>query len=1000
MPHNFEASVASRYDRSLAENIGYTQSKANKLENRNGTPATAGNEQRGTHPTGLKVNTETIKPTKLALKSSTAHTGMSVKNEKARSIEYTLKGTPHTDLNINKKKEEMQDNHLTRTPPGGLKDKMKDQSVTHSLKNSPPTELQVNKKDELANGSLKDTPQNKPHVSKKDKSANNSLGNTKQSASKVNKKSDVTRDKPPVGTAPHELKINKRSKRSTEKENTIKNGLTEYTLKGDHMEGLKVNNKSIRSSVQSLIGASPTGLKVSNEEVQSVDGPAELAPPSKLNVNEKEKTVPNSLKMKIPGALTFNKKGEHATNSPKEPPADALEASNKDEPANHSSEKAKTFESEDNAKNNDLPVQKLSELLPNQKDNKTPGHTSMQVARDQLNGEKKIDKPNNDPFKNAPPSGLMGSKRTYQLRDLKWKNKPSNGLVGNQTDTKSQTCPLKNISKSDSSDNQKESLKDVLKNIPARKQNGNEKDPIKEFMSMQKNKLEVDVNVRELERDNQKCVEKVYEIKRDKRFKDNQSAVIRALNDQIFLQLQESEKSEKSDKPYYPFDRKIPDLKEYNESNISKDYQLKNKQPDIKEYKESNISKDYQLQNKSHNLNAYNEGHLAKENQLTHSAPAGLKEFETPDETRDYGLKGYTDSELKESELKESELKESELKESELMESELKESIIKEPQIDDQSSNQTTEENINALPDETVSIVAKENNANTQGNVFGMLRNIPSDIDQIERIVHTVFRGLKENNAGDIEEYIETHETKRYKLEADVKDGIKEYDLKFEKAGYGYREKLPVTEVQEYDVVERIYDKPIRVEKEKIKPIEHYTYTYGESQPKPPPKNYGLLDFFSFTWHLLSDRNVYLVEKDNLSLYKLGKKAMKGQLTDELIHEYLANCTKQKLKEEKVKNKHKLKIKEEKGKEKGEKKEAEEKGGVFKNEEEKRKIGAKGDGGGGRNTEGKKTEKKEAEAKNPKVNKTEVKKTAVKENNEGKKKPEERTSKTSQLKKK
>ncbi|EUD69564.1 hypothetical protein C922_00428 [Plasmodium inui San Antonio 1] len=166
---------------------------------------------------------------------------------------------------------------------GGLKSKRKDHSVTHSLKSSPPTELQVNKKDELDKGSLKDTPQSKPDVSKKDKSGNNSLGKTKK-----------------------------------QKENTIKNGLTESTLKGDDMEGLKVNNKSAYI---------------------------------------KKKALKNSLKREVSSGLKVSKKGEYATNSPKESPTDVLKARNKDKSENHSSGKAETSKSEDNTKKDELPGQ-------------------------------------------------------------------------------------------------------------------------------------------------------------------------------------------------------------------------------------------------------------------------------------------------------------------------------------------------------------------------------------------------------------------------------------------------------------------------------------------------------------------------------------------------------------------------------------------------------------------------------------------------------------------
>ncbi|SCO69090.1 erythrocyte membrane protein 3, putative [Plasmodium vivax] len=1034
MPHIFGTSVASRHDRSLAENTGYTQLKGNKLKDRNGTPASVGSQPRGTPHNGLKVNTETIRPTKQALKSSSAHAGMSVKNEKNRSVGYTLKSAPHTDLNINKKAEGMPDNPLTKSPPSGLKANIKDQSATHSLKSSPPTGLQANKKDELANGTLKDTPQSKPNVSKKDKSGNNSLGNAKQSASKVNKKADVTRDNPPVGTTPPELKINKRTKRSTghllqdvqkpplRKGNTIKNGSTNSTLKGDHMGGLKVNNKSIRSTVQPLTGSSPTGLKVSNDEVRSVDSPAKLAPPSKLNVSKKEKTMQNSLKRAIPSGLKVskkgeqttnspekalrekvNKKGEQTTNSPKETPTDALKA----KPANHSSGKAKSPESEDNAKNDELPAQQLSELPANQKDNKTTESTPMQVSRNQLNEKKKREKPKNYPFKNAPPSGIVGSKRMNQSSDYKLKNKPPSGLVGNQKDTESKTYPLKNIPKSDLTDKQKESPNNVLKNIPAGEQKENEKNVIKESITFQKNKREYEVNLREWEGDNKKYETKVYKLKRGKHFNDNEDGVIYGINDKLTLELQEFETY---NKPLYPFKRKLPELKEYNESNISKDYQLKNRPPELKKYNESNVSKDYQLQNKPHDLKAYNESNLAKENQLTHSAPTGLKEFEKPDETRDYGLKGHTDSELNEPKMKEPE--------------------IKEPKIDDQSSNEATEGNVNALPGETVTTVARVNNANKQGNNFGISGNIPSDVERIERTVQTVFCALKENDTGEVEEYIETHETKRYKLKADVKDGVKEYDEKFEKASYGFREKLPVTEVKEYDVVERIYEKPIKDKKEKIKPLEYYTYTYDESKPRPPPKNYGLLDFFPFPLHLL-DRHVYLVAKEHSSLYELGKKAIKGQLTQEMIDEYLANCEKQRLKEGKVRNKHKLRIKEQKRKEKKKKKRKKEKEAYFKMKRKQAKLARKEMAKAGgkkaqeKEAEAKKPEVKKTEAKKPKVDKTEVKKTvvkktgvnkteakkpkvdkaevnknAVKKNNEQKKKPQEGMSKTSELKKK
>ncbi|EUD69563.1 hypothetical protein C922_00427 [Plasmodium inui San Antonio 1] len=367
---------------------------------------------------------------------------------------------------------------------------------------------------------------------------------------------------------------------------------------------------------------------------------------------------------------------------------------------------------------------------------------------------------------------------------------------------------------------------------------------------------------------------KIYKLKWGSHIIDNEDGIIYGVNDPLTLELKDFEKYEKS---LYPFKRKLPDLKEYNQSNISQDYQLKKKPPDLKEYNESNVSKDCPLENKTHNLEEYNESHLAKENILTHN--------------------------------------------SELKEPELKESKIKEPKIDAESSSHAMEENINALPDDTVSTAEKGNNAVTEGNNFGISGNIPSDVDQIERTVETVISAFKEDDIGDIEEYIETHEKKQLEV---------------------------------------------------------------------GPKNYGLLDFFSFPLHHLLGRNVYLLEKERSSLYELGKKATKGQLTQELINKYLANCEEEGLKEENVENKHKLKIKEQKRKEREKRKRQKEKKAHFEKRRQE-KLLRKKMANTGVNAEGEK-----AEAKKPEVNKTQVKKTAVKENNEEKKKSQEGTKKTNE----
>ncbi|ANQ10371.1 Erythrocyte membrane protein 3 [Plasmodium coatneyi] len=773
IPHNSETSLAPRYNRSLAENIGDTQGGTNKLRSRNGTPPTKGNKPRGTPPSGLQAN----------------------------------------------------------------------------------------------------------------------------------KKTDLTQNKPPVGNTADKKKIDKRTKRPTgqslqnvqkppaEKGNTMKNGLTECKLKGDHTGGPKANNKSTKSTVQSMKGSAPTGLKVTNEGVQSVGSPAVLPPPSKLNTNKKKCTVPNSPKRKVPSSSKVSKKGEKATNSQKGSPSAVLKATNKDEPESRSSGKVKTFESGDNVKNDNLPTQKLNELLINQKDNKTPKHTSVQEGRNQLNENEKKRKPKKHPFKNAPPSGLVAGKRMSEPSNSKLKNKPHSGLLGNQKDTESPSFPLKNIPKGDLKNipkgdlknKPKESTNNVLKNIPAGEQKGNEKNDPTKSIRFPGNEGEFDLNIHSGEVDNKKYVTKVYTLKRGKYFNENLDGIIHGVNDKLTLELQQLETCGRR---VQPLQNKPPALKEYSESNISKDYQLKNEQPDLKKYGESNISKDYQLKNKQPDLKAYNESHLTEENGLAHRAPTGLKEFEKSDETRDYGLKGYTDSE------------------------------IKEPKIDDQSSSQGNEENINVQSDETVSTVAKLDNANKPVKNAGIIGNIPTDVDRIERTLETVFCVLKEDDEGELGEYIEIHSKKCYKLDANVKDGVKEYDEKLEDASYGFREKLPVTKVQEYDVVERVFDKPIKVKKENIKPIEHYTYTYSGSKPGSPQKNYGLLDFFSFTFNVLSDRDVYLVKKENMSLYKLGKEAMKGKLTQELMHEYVTHCVKPKVKKEKVKNKEKSKNKEQKGKKK------------------------------------------------------------------------------------
>eukprot|EP00366_Plasmodium_knowlesi_P003016 XP_002260513.1 hypothetical protein, conserved in Plasmodium species [Plasmodium knowlesi strain H] len=736
----------------------------------------------------------------------------------------------------------------------------------------------------------------------------------------ANKKTDRTPNKPPVVTIPDEKGSKNTTKKSrgrlsqnvqkpsVQKESTVQDGLTKSTQKGNHVRGSKVNNKSIKSNVQSPKGSGSTVINVSKDGVKSVDSSAALSPPKKLNANNKkdampnspnkkvssssevnkkgEKTtnsskgsppkklnannkkdaMPNSPNKKVSSSSEVNKKGEKTTNSSKGSPPDALKAKNK--PANHSSGKVEASKLQDYSKEDDATAQKLNELLYNQKDNKRPEHSSMQVTRNQLNDKEEVNKPNNYPFKNTPPSGLVVGKRLCQAGDLRLKNKLSSGLTGSQENTELQAYPLKNVPRSDLENKPRDSKSIVLKNIPSDEQQENEKNAPNESAPFPSNKGEYDINVLTGEFDNKKYVTKVYHLKKGKFYKENLDGIIHGVNDKLTLEIQDFESYGTAENP---FKSELPELKEYNESsNMSKDYQLKNEQPDLKKYDESNISNEGQQVNNPNNLKEYNESHLAGGNQLKHDAPTGLKEFEKPDETRDYGLKGHTDSEIGESELKE-------------------------PKNNNQSSSQGTKGNINAQSDGTVSTLAKPNDTNTQGKKYGISGNIPPDVDSIKKTLETVVCALKENEAGDLVEYIETHTTKHYELKTDVKDGIKQYDEKLENASYGFREKLPVKEVKEYDVVEREFKKPIKVKKkEKIKPIKHYSYTYNGLSPKSRSKNYGLLDLFSFTFNILMDRNVYLVKKEHMSLYKLGKKAMRGQLTHELMHEYVTHCVKQK----------------------------------------------------------------------------------------------------------
>ncbi|KJP86717.1 hypothetical protein AK88_03629 [Plasmodium fragile] len=808
MPHNFGKSVASRYDRSLAENIGNTQLGNNKLKTQNGSPTTAGKNLKGTRHTELQVNKKS-----------------DVTRDKSRDA-----NTPD-DLNIKKR---------TKRP--------KDHSLQNAKK--PSVEQKKTIKNGLSQCTLKGDNMRGPGINKKPtRSTVKSAKGSAPSGLKVNNKQDSSVDGPAEGPSPRKLNDNKMGNKMS---NSMKNGAPS------------------KSTVKSVKGSAPSGLKVNNKQDSSVDGPAEGPSPRKLNDNKMGKKMSNSMKNGASSSSEVSKKGGKITSSPKDSPTKALKANNKEKPEKHPSGKVNTSELKDNTKNDHVPGPKPSELLSKRKDSKAPENTSVQVSQKKLKQKPKTYKSKYYPLKNVPPSGVVGSKRMKESGDIKLKNKSPTGLVGQQKDTKSPNYPLKNIPKSDLTQEQKGLKSNMLKCTPSDVQEWKEQNLKITPIIFPDEKGEYDVNIRSGEEENKRFITKVYNLKRKKRPNNNNYEYMHGVNDPLTLELQEFEQY---DKPLYPFKEKLPDLKEYKESSISSDYGLRNKPPELKKHPEGNISKE-QLQNKSHNLEAYKESHLAQENGLTNNAPAGLKEYETPDETRDYGLKGYADSQSKVSELKKPN--------------------IEEPKIDDQSSSHATEQKVNDPSEQTLTTVANGNNSNAQVINCGISRKIPTDVDQIERTVETVVCALKENDKGNIDEYIETHTTRRYKLKADVIDGVKQYDEKFEKAAYGFREKLPVTEVQEYDVVERIFKKPVKVKEDEIKPIERYTYILNGKKPRPPRKNYGLLDLCSFTFHVIFDRNVYLVNKEHLSLFNMGKKAIQGQLTQELMNEYIVNCVKQK----------------------------------------------------------------------------------------------------------